>query len=63
MKSYRSYITIISSVILLLGTVFADSYDNSRKAALDAKYTLTAPKGLDETQIKQNIHEPSKFYK
>jgi hypothetical protein len=58
MKPYKSIITIIASTLLLLGSVFADSYENSRKAALDAKDVLIAPKGLDETQIKQNIHEP-----
>ncbi|MBT5956223.1 MAG: T9SS type A sorting domain-containing protein, partial [Candidatus Marinimicrobia bacterium] len=58
MKPYKSIITVIASTLLLLGSVFADSYENSRKAALDAKHVLIAPKGLDETQIKQNIHEP-----
>jgi len=54
MKSYRSYITVLTTMVLLVGAVFATSGQDGRKSALDAKYNVNTPKGVYEARVKHH---------
>jgi len=64
MKSYSSYISALTSMVLLVSAAFATSYQGDRISALDAEHNVNAPKGIiesriiDEARTKHNIHEP-----